>query len=161
LGDDRKASDHLERALLPKKWSVALDAFQGITRSGLGWRYTGKHDVKALALMLASGEPVPTHVAKAIATHLSPPKGRWSGRLRHEPPPKRAITFFENLHHKRKAKADLDAMRFQGVPYKIATDRTAKKYRQSEGWVRGLGKFDFEKATAEAMRRLDGTTLQP
>jgi hypothetical protein len=161
VAEENTMSQVYERLALPREWSATLDACQGIRRSGLAWEYTGKHDVKPLARMLASGEPVPAYVVRVIATLLDPPKTRWCGRLRFEPPPKRAIEFWKNKGRERRAKIDLGELRNQGMPFKKAIHQVAKKYRRSESWVANLRPVDDKRDIAEALLRLDPTTLKP
>ena len=161
MDDTLVLAQELDRIQLPKEWSDAIDALQGVKRAGLGWEYTGKHDVKPLAHMLRSGQPVPQYVAKIISIHLVPPKSRWCGKLRYESPPRRAIDFWTNKRRERRAKAELDELRSQAMPFKQAVHQVAKKYRRSESWVANLRAVDDERVIAETTRRLDPTTFLP
>jgi len=161
MDDTQLSTEEFDRIHLPKEWSDAINALQGVTRVGLGWEYTGKHDVKPLAHMLKSGEPVPQYVAKIISIHLAPPKSRWCGKLRYESPPPRAIDFWKNKNRERRAKIDLDKLRSQAIPFKEAVHQIAKKYRRSESWVANLPAVDDDRVIAETGRRLDPITFLP
>ena len=151
----------VERLNLAPEWQNALNQLQGIERAGLGWRYTGVHDVKPLAAMLNSGEPVPPLVAKTIAVHLDPPKERWTGRLRHEPPPQRAIKFFSNKRKEEEALAYYKS-KLEENGWKRACFMTAEKFEVKESWVKNLTGRDIEEEVfSEASQCLDPSTWKP
>jgi len=159
--DNGMDSAAYERLRLPKEWSDAIDALQAVRRVGLGWEYTGKHNLMPLAKMLNSGEPVPPYVAKIISIHLAPPKGRWCGKLRYEPPPPRAINFWKKKRRERNAKIDIENLCKGGEKYETAINIVAEKNRRSKSWARNLPPIDDDRDIAEAMRRLDPSNLLP
>ena len=128
----------MDRLNLPGGWQRALDAFEGVEQQGLGWTYIGKHDVRPLAEMLRTGEPIPALVREAIADHLAPPKGRWCGRLVHKSPPDRAKRYWKNLRKKELARAFYSEAKMRLGSSKQALTETARHFRMSESWVKNL-----------------------
>lgn len=161
MADPFELAEMHQRLNLPQDWLIALDKLQGIEQVALGWRYTGEHDVKPLATMLASGEPVPPFVAKTLAVHLDPPKSRWTGHLKYSPPPTRAVTFWK----RRRKMEDIQAFynqEMKQIGSASAIKEAAQKFGVSEGTVHSLiGKNLESEAFNEAAQRLDPSTLKP
>jgi hypothetical protein len=136
----------MTRMMLPSNWQRALDAFEGVEQQELGWTYVGKHNVKLIAEMLRSEEPIPALVREAIADHLTPPKGRWCGRLVYKSPPDRAKRYWINLRKKEKAQVCYSEAKKRLGSSKRALAETARRFRMSEGWVKELIGKEIRKA---------------
>jgi hypothetical protein len=150
-----------ERYSLSHEWRSAIDKLQGIEQAGLGWKYTGKHDVKPLAALLASGKTVPAFVARILATHLDPPSGRWTGRLKYTPPPSSAVRFWKDRDLKQNIQ-DFYCQKMRVNGSLSAIKETAETLNVSEGTVRSVIGKDLEnQAFEDARRRLDISTFKP
>lgn len=59
-------------------WDAALAAFMGFERSGLGWRWSGKHNSTLMAEALLTQTTIPRKV-KAYLSSAMKPHLRWAG----------------------------------------------------------------------------------